>query len=356
MSKEETTPPENIVQEEEKIEIKNEELEFYHPKNLSHSQIIESSLDLEKPKEKISEIDIKSRKSTINHDYSVKTLNIIRVFAFITILAFLIITFLSIIIYERQEKHTNHILLCFVFEEDVYYPFRTSIYAFYLFILLLFFQTLVAVYYIFRYDLDEIKNYIIKPVWLINATLLTISVEFLVGDYMSKNLSFNIIHLIFSGTGLLLSGWIYLSTRNNSYNNMILLLSEYALSSSLFSFECYLVLFNLCGYFTKTPNDPSTHKENFNIIFNIIYFSFGLISLTIFKDIIFPVVLIIMELGLLMEPTCKFREILTSILITLFVFYALVYTVFRNKKEIFRYKKEEKFKLIPLVDDKLYNK
>ena len=124
-------------------------------------------------------------------------------------------------------------------------------------------------------------------------------------------------------------------------------MGEYFLTSLLFSFECYLLLFNICDLATKNnelTNEGKAHNRQndiMNFICNIAYFLSGIVVLTFFRDIVFPIILIIIELGLLMTPKGDAKYVITTVGTVLFVFYALVFTIFKSKKELFRIYQEK---------------
>lgn len=306
-------------------------------------------------------LDLNRKIQTSNQHkvYSLKTINNIRKFALTTTFIFLAITIFCISIYQIKGQNKSFILLCFLFAPDSYYPFHTSLFSLYICIFILFLQLIPIIYYFLKVDLDEIKDYLTQSSLFINATLLTISIEFLIGNFMSRTLNFTVIQMMLSTIGLIIISLVYFDTRMKVYNNIILLIGEYFLSGSLFSFSCYLLLFNVCDFLTNTPFDPTLHtkyKEYLNILCNFIYFSLGLISLLLYKDIIFSIIFIIIELGFLMRPKYSFFETLTCIIISSFMFYGLIFTVFKNQKKLFKFRKPKKFKFVPLIDNSMFNK
>ena len=154
-------------------------------------------------------------------------------------------------------------------------------------------------------------------------------------------------NLLLSVFGFGFIGYLYFKTRKSIYYDIKIFLGEYFLTSLLFSFECYLVLFNICDLVTKNNKSANKGKtddrqnETMNFVCNIAYFISGLIVLTFFRDIVFPIILIIIELGLLMTPKGDAKDVISTVVTVLFVFYALVFTIFKSKNELFRIYQEK---------------
>ena len=315
------------------------------------------------------------RRSSIQlGDLTVTLFKIYRIFAIICIFLFLIIIIGAIANYEinlseieeeinnNKNKSKSNFLLCFDFTGDLYFPFQTDIYALYLYLLFLFVTLICTIYMLIESDIPSLKNYLYRSLLFILLTLAVLGASFIIGAvFKERNFKFMITNLLLSISGFTFTGYIYFKTRKSIYYDIKIFLGEYFLTSLLFSFECYFVLFNICDLVTKNNQSANKGKaqdrenEIMNFLCNIAYFLSGIIVLTIFRDIVFPIILIIIELGLLMTPKGDAKDVITAVVTVLFVFYALVFTIFKSKKELFRiYQEKDNTDLKePIAEDKI---
>lgn len=150
-----------------------------------------------------------------------------------------------------------------------------------------------------------------------------------------------IICLTIYSISFLITLFLYYNTRKEVFICYKVMIIQNILLSILLSFQLYYILFCICS--VAYENDgrkflPSTDQTNLVIFVSVLYFCVGMAFLTTYKDIIFSLVLVVIDLGILLCISGKsFNETVTMCLIVFFMFSGDIFFVFRYKAKLFWY-------------------
>lgn len=240
--------------------------------------------------------------------------------------------------YLNKQKQPN--LLLNILFKDNYSPFQSHKYALTSYLILLCIMTISFIVALFKNDYSFKCTFREDLALHFPFILLFLSSAFIIGIVLNKTLITSIIQSsLYSGSFIMLI-FVYRKSKMRKNQKLIALINESFLISVITCFVCYLVLYSICDYITMNK-DSLEYKRNTDIIFNCIYACIGLALLTSFKDIIFPICLLIIEGGLLVyEKSFKYKDNLSVVIIIAFMLISIILTVVKFKKKVFGYDKD----------------
>ena len=166
--------------------------------------------------------------------------------------------------------------------------------------------------------------------------LVNIPIFFLgiISDYKKNNEWKIIIFIILTGIGTLCMFKIYLQTKYNKFKNITRLINQGILSGVLASFELYCLMYSICSLVTwGTGTDIDDAME---IIPGSIYFIFCFFFIFFYKDIIFPITALILEIGLLyLKKENDVEVCIFNVSVVAFNFSTIILTIFKYNKSVF---------------------
>jgi len=337
----------NEINNNEKDNIKNEE-----PKNNPNQKKETNYISLFKK----NEIKKKDKEKNTFLDffpiYKNISLDILRYITITILILYNIATILGIIFYNTRFRskessfYTNFQLLNFEFikisdriKSMTYFPFSTSEYAFYLFSIFILSFSIITIFKLFLNEEEFIKSIFKDFDIYFQISLFSLIIRYLIGIISKFNQTIVYTNLIFSSISLLCILYVFLNTKTHKYKDIYYLVSHSFLPSAFLALETYCFLYCYCyDYCLSTAsNDNNDYKYKVEIFFNIIFFFIGVIILTFKKDIIFPLVIVIFETGLLTRGNGEnFFVILFDVFILLFIFGSVILAIFQKKKKIFQ--------------------
>jgi hypothetical protein len=277
---------------------------------------------------------------------------ILRYTTIVILILYNIATILEIIFYNVRFSNKSHIsfynnfqLLNFEFikisdkiKSMTYFPFSTSEYAFYLFSIFILSFSIVTIFKLFLNEPEFIKSFFKDFDIYFLISLLSLIIRYLIGIISKFNQTIIYTNLIFSSISLLCILYVFLNTKTHKYKDIYYLVSHNFLPSSFLALETYCFLYCFCYDYclSMASNDNNDYKYKTEIVFNIIFFFIGVMILTFKRDIIFPLVIVIFETGLLTRGNDgNFFVILCDVFILLFIFGSVILAIFQKKKKVF---------------------
>ena len=133
-------------------------------------------------------------------------------------------------------------------------------------------------------------------------------------------------------------GYFFVKGKNRKYKNIFNLLSQYFFPSVLFCFELYTLIFLICRILTidLCESHNRKYKIKVELIANIIYFFSGVSIMFFYKDIIYPLTLVIIETGLLTKAgSSEFYLVILNIFFLCFLFYSSLFIIITKKSQFF---------------------
>lgn len=290
----------------------------------------------------------KKKKKKRKYIYEKIPLEILIIITVLMIIIYIIVAITSIIVYFVQ-RDKKPFLFCFNFikRNDDYSKnknkkydtilFLTDLNSFGIihFILLIIFIKLLYTFY--TNQTKDIKNFFKDFSIYFDLTLLVnIPIFFLgiVSDCKGNNEWKIILYIILTGIGTLSMFKIYLQTKYNKYKNITRLINQGILSGVLTSFELYCLMYNICSIITwGTGTDIDDGME---IIPSSIYFIFCFFFIFFYKDIIFPITSLILEIGLLyLKKENDIEVCIFNVSVVALNFSTIILTIFKYKKSVF---------------------
>lgn len=318
-------------------------------RNTGKSEVIE---------EKIRETNASNNKMTANkkknlnnlgkdkkYIYDKIPLNILKKITIIMIIIYIIIGIISIILFSIQ-RHKNPYLFCFNFinrysdidkskEVDIII-FLTDLNSFCIIHLVLFFIFIILLFTLFSKREKDIKNFYKDFSIFFDLTLFVNIPIFILGilsDYYDYSYWKIICFIILTGLGTLFMMKIYLKTKSNKYKNKIRLINQGILSGILSSFELYCFIYNICHLITSFKFNVNSTIE---IIPGSFYLIFGFFLNIFYKDIIFSITMLVLEIGLLyFKKEDALSVAIFNIFAVFFNFSSIILTIFKYNKKIF---------------------
>ena len=219
-----------------------------------------------------------------------------------------------------------------------YFPFSTSEYAFYLISIFILIFSLITIYLLVINDPEFIKSFFKDIDIYFQITLLSLSIRYIIGMAIKFTRTIIFINLLFSSISLLCILFVFLNTKTHKYKNIKYLITHSFLPSLFMALETYCFLYCFCFYYCecRASNNNNNYKYKTEIVCNILFFIIGVMVLTFKKDIIFPLVIVVFETGLLTRGNDgNFFVILCDVFILLFTFGSVILAIFQKKKKIF---------------------
>ena len=278
-------------------------------------------------------------------------LDILKLITVLIIIIYIIVAIVSIIVFfvqRNKKENPTPFLFCFTFmerklyEEQYYEKYDTILFLADLnsfciihFILLILFIKLLYTFY--NNQTRDIKNFFKDFSIYFDVTLLiNIPIFFLgiISDYKGNDDWKIVFYIILTGIGTLSSFKIYLQTKYNRYKNLTRLINQGILSGVLASFELYCLMYNICAIVTwGTGTDIDDSME---IIPGSIYFVFCFFFIFFYKDIIFPITSLIVEIGLLyLKKENDLEVCIFNVSVVALNFSTIILTIFKYNKLVF---------------------
>ena len=353
-------------QENEKGEEEDDEYEDYEPRQKTIQTKIKKFFSIfsrKTEKSVVIEEDLRNTEGSIN-DPSVSSkkkkkekrknilekipLEILKIITTIIIIIYIIVAVVSLIVfYVQRNMKSKPFLFCFNFIkredfEEGYGRYDTILFLTDLnsfciihFILLIIFIKLL--YTFINNQTRDIKNFFKDFSIYFDLTLLVnIPIFFLgiISDYKGNNEWKIIIFIILTGIGTLSAFKMYLQTKYNKYKNLTRLINQGILSGVLSSFELYCLMYNICALVTWGAGTDI--DDAMEIIPGSIYFVFCFFFIFFYKDIIFPITALIVEIGLLYLKKENDIEVCSfNLSIVAFNFSTIILTIFNYNKLVF---------------------
>ena len=277
---------------------------------------------------------------------------ILRYTTIVILILYNIATILGIIFYNVRFSNKSHIsfynnfqLLNFEFikisdkiKSMTYFPFSTSEYAFYLFSIFILSFSIVTLFKLFLNEPEFIKSFFKDFDIYFLISLLSLIIRYLIGIITKFTQTIIYINLILSSISLLCILYVFLNTKTHKYKDIYYLVSHSFLPSCFLALETYCFLYCYCYDYclSMASNNNNDYKYKVEIVFNFIFFFIGVMILTFKRDIIFPLVIVIFETGLLTRGNDgNFFVILCDVFILLFIFGSVILAIFQKKKKVF---------------------
>ena len=351
-------------QENEKGEEEEDEYEDYEPRLKTVNNRIKKFFSIfsrKTEKSVIIEEDLRNTEGSINNPSETSKkkkkkrknilekipLECLQLITILMIIVYIIVALVSLIVFYVQRKDKKPFLFCFNFIkredfEEGYGKYDTILFLTDLnsfciihFILLIIFIKIL--YTFFTNQTRDIKNFFKDFSIYFDLTLLVnIPIFFLgiISDYKGNNEWKIIFFIILTGIGTLSSFKMYLQTKYNKYKNLTRLINQGILSGVLASFELYCLMYSICAIVTwGTGTDIDDAME---IIPGSIYFIFCFFFIFFYKDIIFPITALILEIGLLYLKKSNDIEVSSfNLSVVAFNFSTIIITIFKYNKLVF---------------------
>lgn len=240
--------------------------------------------------------------------------------------------------YLNQQKQSN-LLLNILFKEQ-YSPFQTHKYVFTSYLILLLIMIISFIFALVKNDYNFKGPFREDLALFFPFILLFLSSSLIIGTVLTKTLITNIIQASLYSLSFIMLIFVYKKCKLRKNQKLIALINEGFLISVITCFVSYLILYSVCDFITMNETSIE-YKKNTDIIFNSCYACIGLVLLTTYKDIIFPICLLIIEAGLLAdEKNFAHKENLCVVIIIGFMLISIILTVVKFKKKVFGYDKD----------------
>ena len=372
----------NIIEENN-----NQNTENNNNENIKHSFIIEDNIKktdtsdlflqkkLSKPEQKDNE-DIyyegdedldsklfnKYKKSKNNFRYHINiNKKVLKYATLVTIIVYIIITIISCIVFHYRRDNDKPFLFCFKFldripqqsmdtaSKDVIY-FLTDLNSFYIIHSVLLFAFISVCYLLIKGEESDIDDFF-KDMSIFFFSTLILNIPILISGMFSDSFYGThlktITYLILTLIGFIFMIKIFIVAKRHKYKNISSIINISVLSSFMTAYQCYCFLFCLT-YFYMNFFKPSQNDNNeylgVEIIAGFVYFSIGIVIMTVFKDIFFNIAMGNIEIGLLYSKRKSDLSPVITLINISFVslnFASIIIVIFKYNKRIFRLKELE---------------
>ena len=327
------------------------------PNSTRNTEIIEDNIDQEEDvNNKILKVKTKnSGNFQLNENkiidkkfYDKIPVNILKIITIIMVIVY-IITGIIAFFFFGIERDKRPFLFCFNFikrydesdieQKDEEYDiilFLTDLNSFCIIHVILLLNFIFLLITLFRNREGDVKNFFKDNSIFFPLTLFVNIPIFVLGIFSTFNENYywkNICFIILSGLGTLFMLKIYIKTKENKYKNKTRLINQGILSGVLFSFEFYSFIYNICYLTTWGIGEKIIKLE---IIPGVIYFVIGFFFTIFYKDIIFSITMLILEIGLLyIKKKDALSVVLFNISAVFFNFSTIILTIFKYNKKVF---------------------
>lgn len=235
----------------------------------------------------------------------------------------------------------NNRILDFNFKNNG--PFMTSPISIILILILIICMLSVLLFSIlFNNDNHLLQIYYNEVSGLYLIMILLLIGPFIFGMIYDKSLYSIIINLLVSFLTLITSFLIFRRIKAKKNVSLYTLLSLNIGNCAIMSFEIYVILYNIGCLIYKVNESSEELRADTGIVLCILYGAISIAILTDYKDIVFCIIMEIINLGLLTNYNNLFeKEIVTSIIMSSFVFIAVIITVYKYRILIFGYEDDE---------------
>lgn len=347
--------------------IKAQREQTYQPDKKNSNNLLNSVRNTEKtviiedniyPSRKSENINVNDNKKTKKkYIYHIIPINVLKVITIIMIFLYIISGFTNLFFFIK-EREEEPFLFCFNFiqryseadmdtknkDSDVIL-FLTDLNSFciiHIILLFIFIYLLITLFRNKEKDNEDIKDFFKDVSIFLDLTILVNIVIFILGILANHNdekyLKFMICYIVLTGLGTIFMFIIYIKTKSKQYKNATRLINQGLLSGVLTSFELYCFLYNICYLATWRTHTDYLYIE---IIPGVIYFIIGFCSTIVYKDIIFSITMLIIEIGLLyFKKDEAFSVVIFNIFAVFFNFSSINLTIFNYNKKVFNLEEE----------------
>lgn len=304
----------------------------------------------------------KYKKSKNNFKYHIninKTL--LKYLTLVTIIVYIIVTFISCVVFHYRRDDNKPFLFCFEFldripqqsmdtaSKDVIY-FLTDLNSFYIIHSVLLFIFISVCYLLIKGEESDIDDFF-KDMSIFFFSTLIFNIPILISGMFSDTFYGShlrtITYLILTLIGFIFMIKIYIVAKRHKYKNISRIINISVLSSFMTAYQCYCFIFCLTYFYMNffKPN-LDDHKEylEVEIIAGFVYFSIGIVCITVFKDIFFNIAIGNIEIGLLYSKRKSDLSLVNTLINISFVslnFASIIIVIFKYNKRIFRLKDME---------------
>ena len=297
-----------------------------------------------------------------NFKYHIKiNKKFLKFFTLVIIIIYIIITIIGCIIFHLR-RDTHPFLFCFEFldrlpqqsqelsKKDIIY-FLTDLNSFYI-IHIVFLIIFISVCYLLIKGKQSQIDYFFKDMSIFFVSTLIFNIPILFSGMFTHHFYGNhlqpIVYLVLTLLGFLCMMKIFIVAKRHKYKNISSLSNISILSSFMTAYQLYCFLFNLTYFYMNffKPKMEENHKEYFyvEIIAGSIYFAFGVVVITVYKDIFFVIAMIIIENGLLYSKRIN-PYLLTTTSVNVGIlslnFASVIIIIFAYNKKVFKLKEKK---------------
>ena len=270
-------------------------------------------------------------------------LNFLRIFTLITVILYSITMLLSVIVFQlRKEKYP--FLFCFKFldigdgsNESIHFLIDKNC-----FFIVFMYKAVVLISVCYELIKNE-KASIIQffndfglyfPLTLICNTpifIISMNVRTLYTKDHWQMICFIALELI----SILCIIRIYIRAKTHGYKNFLSMINQSLMCGIFFAFECYCLIYSIVYLITYDAINFDYYPYS-EAVANSVFFIIGILVITVFRDIFFPLTMLIIEIGLLyIKKSSNFETIIINIFILFFTFASIVLTIFKMKGKVF---------------------
>ena len=292
----------------------------------------------------------KNKKTSNIIFYDKMNINFLRIFTIIIIILYIVLGITSNVVFQIR-KDTDPFLFCFKFisrdqeiksDENDYETifFLTDVNSFYIIHIVLLFIFISILITLFRNNPNEIKKFFKDISIFLNLTLICNMPIFFIGMFENsfyKGGSWkSVIFVILTAFGSICMLKIYIQTKKHKYKKASEGINQNILSGALGGFEVYCLIYNIC-FLVSSSAESVRNRYEIEIIGGIVYFVIGFLAISFFKDIFFPISMLILQIGLLyIKKNTSIATVLVNIGIVFLNFSSVLLTIFKYNKKVYR--------------------
>jgi hypothetical protein len=289
--------------------------------------------------------------SSSEHSNSSKFYRIPRFIFYTSILStslFILTSLFSIVLFLLNTNHSidSFSILTFKFN-NVNMIFQTHPLCFILCLILLLLISSINIYAIVDFR-DEVFSTIFSSEYnyFYIFTNVLLSIMFLHGLIIRKDESDNFLDFLFAfifySLFLPFSVVLYRKIKIKRNFSLISQFSQNIYVSLITSLATYLVLYSLMNFilsfYNKDNDNYDEIRSTLGIIADCVYAGVSIVCITLYKDMVFPFVLLVLEIGYLLEcENLPKGNITTTWIIIGFLVAGMIATIYRYKKLTFGY-------------------
>ena len=265
-------------------------------------------------------------------------------FSIVLYILFIISILIAVGLYNIREINHNYILICFEFKPipqnyytNEFYVFLTSVYATYYIIIVIICILLLICYSLIKKENNFSKIYFEDTSFFFPIYLICFIIKIYLGIFFLMELFEIYCHLILTIICFLCLIYFYIKGKKRTYYNIFNLICQNFYPSILLCFELYSLIFLICRILTieQCESYNRKYKIKVELIGNLIYFLSGVSIMIFYKDILFPLTLVIIETGLLTKASSsEFFLVILNIFFLSFMFYSSIIVIITNKSNI----------------------